>query len=66
MVSFYQTNPGRAAGSGDNRGVVSGHQVGQQSGFCIVSWSETDRLNSALLRILPIVVSSDFGALSIE
>ena len=66
MVSFDQRDAGRAADPRNDRGIVPGRQVGQQSRFCIVPGSETGRLNDALLRVFPIVVSADSGPLSIN
>jgi len=66
MISFYERNAGRAADPGNNRGVVPGRQIGQQSAFCVVPGSETGRLDGILLRVFPIVVSGDLGPLSIE
>jgi len=66
MVSFDKRNAGRAANPGNNRGVVPGRQMGQQSGFCVVPRSDTGRLDGILLRVFPIVVSAKLGPLSIK
>ena len=66
MISFDQRDAGRAADSGNNRGVVAGREVGQQGRFCIASWSKAGRLDSILLRVFPIIVSPDFRSVRIK
>ena len=66
MIGFDRRYSGLSVYSGKDCDVVAGREGSQQGRFCIVSGSETGRLDGVLLRVFPIVVSTDLGSLSIK